>query len=221
MSRMFLYGTLKSDGPLAQQMVEAGCTLTYPNALLRNHRMVDMGKYPGVISEQQIAQHRQTGVIGEIWEVPDDIRRQIDQMEVGAGYIIGTCQAEWYESPEFVGAQDTLDEGYERRVACVYYRLPSGMMDSYVGMVPTDHIDETYFRDNGVNPVDGQYKELNLHRWVNGNFPRRENGNYAAGAPIMFYLINRLSPEVLAQQQLMAGVQDDVSASYHEDEDDE
>lgn len=218
MSRMFVYGTLKSDGPLAQQMLDSGCSIVHPFAILRNHRMVDMGKYPGIITEQPQVSFRQTVILGEVWEVPEDIRRQIDAMEVGAGYVSGSAQVEFLDSEAQVLGQEILEPNYTRMTACSYYRIPSGHVDSFAGQVPTSYVDEMFFRENGINYMEGEYREVNVHKWTCGNYPRRENGNYSNGNPITHWIVNKLDEDTLQRMRDRDSQSGEADQEYEDDE---
>ena len=77
MSKVFVYGTLKSGGTIRGlsgfgdgAVIVGKAKTTYPD-----YKMVDLGSFPGVLMGDT------NFIQGEVWEVDDDIAEQLDAIE--------------------------------------------------------------------------------------------------------------------------------------------
>tara|TARA_B100001564_G_C20024272_1_gene396003 strand:- start:6 stop:392 length:387 start_codon:yes stop_codon:yes gene_type:complete len=77
MSKVFVYGTLKSGGTIRGlsgfgdgAVIVGKAKTTYPD-----YKMVDLGSFPGVLMGGT------NYIQGEVWEVTDDVAEQLDAIE--------------------------------------------------------------------------------------------------------------------------------------------
>lgn len=77
MSKVFVYGTLKSGGEIRGlnsfgdgAVIVGKAKTTYPD-----YQMVDLGSFPGVLMGGT------NYIQGEVWEVSDDVAEQLDAIE--------------------------------------------------------------------------------------------------------------------------------------------
>ena len=72
---VFVYGTLKRGGSNHACLI--GQKFIGPAQTIAGYRLISLGDYPGIISDQT----RTTGVTGEVWSVDDRCLQQLDELE--------------------------------------------------------------------------------------------------------------------------------------------
>lgn len=76
LNKVFVYGTLKTGGPLRglDKMSNQSVLLGKANTEYPDFDMIDLGSFPGVVSGTKFIQ-------GEVWEVDEDTFHMLDQIE--------------------------------------------------------------------------------------------------------------------------------------------
>lgn len=101
MKTVFVYGTLKSDGPLNESWLSAGCELIYPFASVPGYTLVNMGNaYPVAIRRSSDIANVTFCVRGEVWRIPDELYNSLSAMETGAGYTVKQVVVNSFESEQ-------------------------------------------------------------------------------------------------------------------------
>lgn len=76
--KAFVYGTLK-NGFLAHDLLKDS-TFLGPATTHPRYRLYDLGRFPGIIVDGSLG----TGVIGELYEVPENLLPELDRYEAVA-----------------------------------------------------------------------------------------------------------------------------------------
>lgn len=84
--RMFVYGTLKREGPLNKSWIPNAQFVARARSVSPNYDMFTTGWYP------ILASGGQSFVTGELFDVPLDEARAVTGMERGAGYDVDICE---------------------------------------------------------------------------------------------------------------------------------
>ncbi len=109
MTRVFIYGSLKK-GFYNHQRCNMDKAQFIINTVIHNAKLFSLGSYPAVILDGEEADI----VYGEIYDIPDDVFKPIQQMEIGAGYSQRTISINDENVEIFVFDQDS--SGFKRVV---------------------------------------------------------------------------------------------------------
>ena len=80
MTKVFVYGTLKTGYPLNWVLVEGRGKLLESEAILHGAILLDLGKFPAAIDTGDDTSDYQV-VHGEIWEVNSKLLKELDRIE--------------------------------------------------------------------------------------------------------------------------------------------
>lgn len=99
MAALFVYGTLKKDGQAHYMLEKFNPTFLGEIKTHSRYHLFDQGYFPGMVEDDS---HASTGVVGELFEVPNECLRVTDRYECVAEGLFRRANIELEDGQEAI-----------------------------------------------------------------------------------------------------------------------
>lgn len=167
MKKIFVYGTLKSNGRLNADWLGLGCVLEQPLAVVPNFTLVDLGPYPAAVPVRARIANSVCYVRGEVWQVPDNVHARVKAMELGAGYQCKTIAwASFANEMAMVNSRAMeRNQNAHGTADMFYFKRADDEVNGQIGYVALDQLRDP-MRQFGLNE---DYSEAVVVNWTNND----------------------------------------------------